>query len=120
MDSEVNNTIDTSEYKSMVLDLKKYKIPRLYETSLSTLDMHLTSGWYKVNNSCIEYTYEKEYHTFHLKVPKSLNEFSIFFVPYTTGKYEEEEKYKLEIKENKIQVYLESYAHLCTFIVFDI
>jgi hypothetical protein len=92
--------------KELYLDLNKLNIPKLY---VFDPKKYLASGWFKVSNA-IKYKYEKDSHIFHINVPQDLKSFSIDFVPYTTGKYEEEEKYRLEVNldEQKCNVYYQA------------
>jgi hypothetical protein len=91
--------------KLLTIPLFDFGIPILQRPSLTNLVSGYNSGWYKVSDN-IQHTYDTKLHKFHLNVPENFDEFYILFVPFTTGKYEEEVKYKLAIDKEKCTVYI--------------
>lgn len=57
-------------------------------------------GWISVSDS-LKYNYDENLHT--ITVFDS-NKFSIMFVPYTVGKYEDEDMYKIEFNDGVVTI----------------
>jgi len=91
----------------MIINLEKFCIPKLHSYTRNT---GRSIGWYKVSND-IKYVYDEKEHIFKILSDTS-RPFLILFVPYTTGKYEEEEKYRLNIEGNICKVYYQGTKYI--------
>ena len=87
--------------KWIILDFNELQIPRLDQKN--KYDKYYGIGWYSFDNKKIKYKYEIDAHRFLIEYP--LQELTIQYVPYTTGKYEEEEVYNIHIEYPICKIY---------------
>lgn len=89
--------IGNEKQETIILDLENLRIPRLDQKNRD--DKYYGIGWYSIDNIKIKYRYEIDCHRFI--IDNDDKDFCLQYVPYTTGKYEEEVKYFFHIQNEK-------------------